>query len=235
MFDRDPAANLAALVDLARALGFADAGFAPLPRIRDACHPSLLESLPPRATGAVALVFPLSSGILDSLIDRPTPLYSFHYNRANAFIDSRCLDLMTALQAEGRLAIPIPASQVVDRGSQHGHVMHKLVAHAAGLGWIGRSNLLVTPRHGARIRLASLFTDLPLPELPVMDDRCGACDACVRRCPAGAIGDTPGAFRLDLCATRLRGYQRIMFVSKDICGICQSACRGPKERAAISP
>lgn len=227
-FTDRPERNLEAARDLAVSLGFADAGFAPLWAIRDACHPSLLAALPKRTTGAISLVYPLSGGILDSLIDKPTPLYSFHYNRVNALIDSRALDLMTALQGEGFLAIPIPASQVVDRGSQRGHAMHKIVAAAAGLGFIGRSNLLVTRAHGARVRLASLFTDLSLPQPRAMADGCGECRACVKRCPAGAIGETAAAFRLDLCATRLRGYQRLMFVSKDICGICQSACRPAK-------
>lgn len=225
-FTLDPHENLVVLRDHADRLGFSLCGAAPLGRVREYCHPSLLEALPERITQAIALGFRLSDATMDSLLDRPTPLYAFHYNRANALIDSRALDLMTTLQEQGFQALPIPASQVVDQGSQRGHVMHKLVAVEAGLGFIGRSNLFVAPAFGARIRLATVFTDLPLESSARQPFGCGECRLCLRRCPAGAIGERPEDYRLDLCDTKIRGFQRIMFVTKGICGVCQSACRG---------
>ncbi|MBR0308972.1 MAG: epoxyqueuosine reductase, partial [Mogibacterium sp.] len=39
---------------------------------------------------------------------------------------------------------------------------HKTVATRAGLGWIGKNNLLVTPEYGSAIRISSLLTDAPL-------------------------------------------------------------------------
>lgn len=61
-------------------------------------------------------------------------------------------------------------------------------AARAGLGWIGRNTLLVTPRWGSWVNLGELVTtmecdryDIPLPS------RCTDCNLCVEACPNGAI------------------------------------------------
>ena len=51
---------------------------------------------------------------------------------------------------------------MVDWQGQRGHISHKHIAVAAGLGWIGRNNLLVHPRHGGRLRLNTVLTDMEL-------------------------------------------------------------------------
>lgn len=64
-----------------------------------------------------------------------------------------------------------------------GEVSHKAAAKTAGLGWIGRSTLLVTPEFGPRVCLATVLTDLPLPTGTPMKNRCGSCKMCVGSCP----------------------------------------------------
>jgi len=67
---------------------------------------------------------------------------------------------------------------------------HKLSAARAGLGWIGKSTLLVTPEFGPRLRLATiLLADQLEADLPVTESRCGACDKCSVACPNEAIYD----------------------------------------------
>jgi epoxyqueuosine reductase len=67
------------------------------------------------------------------------------------------------------------------------------MAMAAGLGELGRLGLLVTEKHGPRVRLCKVFTDMPL-----APDRyrpfgvaefCKVCKLCTRYCPAKAISD----------------------------------------------
>ncbi len=61
----------------------------------------------------------------------------------------------------------------------------------AGLGEMGRHNLLITPEYGPRVRLCKVFTDLPLqPDKPIdfgIQRFCELCNKCARACPARAI------------------------------------------------
>ena len=89
---------------------------------------------------------------------------------------------------------------------------HKTLAVRAGLGWIGRNNLLVTEKHGCRLTLSTVLTDAPLPveDVPQMPNRCGNCTVCVRACPVGALSVekwTPNTERDDM-------------VNVDACRLC---------------
>ena len=65
---------------------------------------------------------------------------------------------------------------------------HKTVATRAGLGWIGKSSLLVTKEFGCALMLSSLLTDYPLSsDAPNMIDYCNKCTQCQKVCPAEAI------------------------------------------------
>ena len=61
----------------------------------------------------------------------------------------------------------------------------------AGLGWIGRSSMLVHPELGSFTLIGLLLLDAPLPEdfpLPErVQDGCGECRRCMEACPTGAI------------------------------------------------
>jgi epoxyqueuosine reductase len=69
------------------------------------------------------------------------------------------------------------------------HFVHaKAAATLAGLGWIGKQTLCITPTLGPRVRWCSVVTDAGLPcDEPFTEDLCGDCDLCVRACPTGAI------------------------------------------------
>ena len=68
-----------------------------------------------------------------------------------------------------------------------GEVSHKAAAKTAGLGWIGKSTLLVTPELGPRVCLATVLTDMPLPVGEPMMNRCSKCSLCVKACPLGVL------------------------------------------------
>ena len=71
---------------------------------------------------------------------------------------------------------------------EHRILPHKTIATLSGLGWIGKNNLLITPEFGPAVRLASLFTNAPLPSgEPILESRCGNCTACVDACPGKAL------------------------------------------------
>lgn len=66
---------------------------------------------------------------------------------------------------------------------------HKTVAVLAGLGWIGKDNLLVTPEYGSALCMCTVLTDAPLPAEPngTAESKCGECRICTDVCPAGVI------------------------------------------------
>jgi len=65
-------------------------------------------------------------------------------------------------------------------------------AHLAGLGWIGKNCLLVTPEEGPRVRWTTVLTDAPLQVTgKPMEERCGDCEACIAICPVKAFTGEP--------------------------------------------
>ena len=65
------------------------------------------------------------------------------------------------------------------------------IAIDAGLGELGRNGLLVTPKYGPRVRIAKVFTDMPLvPDPPIrfgVKEFCDSCMICAKDCPSGSI------------------------------------------------
>jgi epoxyqueuosine reductase QueG len=143
--------------------------------------------------------------LLDTLVDRVedpgdrtgAALYRhFAYDVVNAALDVMALQVAKTLQHGGYQALPVPASKRASDELIAGIFSQKLAAHLAGLGWIGKSCLLVTPDHGPRVRWIAILTDAPLvPTGKPMKERCGTCTACVDICPVHAFTGRP--FRED--------------------------------------
>lgn len=179
---------------------------------------------------AAVLAFPLASAVLDGIVNRPTLLYKHLYRQANNLLDRAELLSSIWIQEQGEKAIPIPASQIYDWEKNLGHLSHRQVAVELGLGWYGRNNLLVTPSHGAQVRLATILTSMEL-EIPgplkTKQIECGACQACVSVCPVSAIHTGPGDFDRKACFAKVKEFERLRGISVGICGICVRACKGP--------
>jgi epoxyqueuosine reductase len=83
---------------------------------------------------------------------------------------------------------------------EYGGTFLKDSAVLAGLGVIGRNNLLVTPEYGSALRLRGLFIEAELEPTGPMDDfdPCGGCDMpCHRACPRGAFRS--GSYQQPFC------------------------------------
>lgn len=71
-----------------------------------------------------------------------------------------------------------------------GPVMEKDFAFQAGLGWIGKNSLLISPEYGSYCLIGCLFTDLELnPDSPIKGDICVDCQICINSCPTGCINN----------------------------------------------
>lgn len=183
---------------------------------------SLMDQFP----FAISVGYHLSRSILSEIEKQPTPLYFHHYQRVNILLDMVGLTVSSTIQDLGYQAIPIPASQIVDWKTQRGHLSHKHVARAAGLGWIGRNNLLVNETFGSHLRLVTILTNLPLRVNSPLSKDCGSCRDCLSVCPVGAIKEQPEDFDHLRCYEQLRVFAKTLHFSHNICGICVKACRG---------
>lgn len=68
-----------------------------------------------------------------------------------------------------------------------GPVLERDFAALAGIGWHGKSTMLINPQLGTWFFLAVIFTTLEfLPDEPSAN-RCGSCTRCIAACPTGAI------------------------------------------------
>jgi len=176
--------------------------------------------------GGISLGVRLSDRIIESIEDRPTKLYYYHYRQVNYFLDRLALGMTEYIQNRGFSALPIPSSQTIDWENQKGHLSHKEVAQRAGLGWMGRNNLLVNRNFGSRIRLVTVLTDFPLPYDKPIEDGCGDCKDCLGICPAGAIKENLEDFDRLACFRQLEEFRKICKIGHHICGICVKACKG---------
>ena len=173
---------------------------------------------------AVVFGFPLARSVLDTIKDQPTLIYKHHYKTVNWILDQTAYHLVRYIEEGGNCALAIPASQTVDWEQQRGHLSHKALAVAAGLGHIGRSGLLVHPEFGAQLRYASVLTDLEFTPGTYTETTCGSCQKCVAVCPASAITDS--GVELAKCLQKLKEFAKIRGIGQYICGVCVKVCDG---------
>ncbi|MHB8917027.1 MAG: 4Fe-4S double cluster binding domain-containing protein [Desulfocucumaceae bacterium] len=108
---------------------------------------------------------------------------------------------------------------------------HKTAATCSGLGWIGKSGLLVNQLYGPRMSWATVLTNAPLETSarPIYNGRCGDCMNCVKICPVGAVSNrewTRGLMHssvdYDLCRQHLERNRQVF--GKAVCGLCIIVC-----------
>ena len=112
-------------------------------------------------------------------------------------------------------------------------VLERAVAVEAGLGWLGKSAMVLNTTHGSWTLLGELVVDVELtPDAAPHPDRCGRCTRCIDLCPTGAI---VAPYRVD--ARRCISYLTIEArgpIPRSLrpaigqrlfgCDVCQSVC-----------
>ncbi len=162
--------------------GAALVGFADLTPVDAAARLGLSRS--------VSIAVALDPTIVASIHDRPNEEYVAEYRRRNELLACLGEAARDHLREAGYQTESLPPTgSGVDDSTLSTRLPHKTSATRAGLGWIGKTALLVTREYGPAVRFATVLTDAPLSVgTPIERSRCGACDDCVRLCPPQAAG-----------------------------------------------
>ena len=181
---------------------------------------------------AISIAVALDPYIIAKLNTGPTREYYLEYQRANdllSYLGKFTADMLTD---NGYKAIPMePTSDSVNQKTLATALPHKTAATRAGLGWIGKSALLITEEYGAAIRLNTILTDAELETAtPVEVSRCNGCMICVNSCPSRV--HTPKNWNVNMkredfydafaCKKTLRDFEEKIGIG--ICGICIAVC-----------
>lgn len=185
-------------------------------------------------TRAVSVAVTLDPAVIDGIREGPTAEYLAEYERTNALLDGMTERIADFLKEAGHRAQAFRATaEQIDRTTLATRLQHKTPATRAGLGWIGKSGLLITREYGAAVRLGTVLTNAPfetnrLAQAP----NCGDCRQCAERCPARAVkGEswTPGMERERIvdamsCLITAKAITQRLGLKAIICGMCINAC-----------
>lgn len=187
---------------------------------------------------AITIGLPISPTIVDDIISGPNQAYYEEYLSVNDKLDLITEQLKKQIVEKGYLAYAIPSSKRTDFVNIKGDFPHKAAAVRGGLGWIGKSSLLITRKYGPRVRISTVLTDIPFQtdSLPVKN-YCGNCKKCVDVCPAGAIAGNVWSEELSreiLIDVKKCDVWKVDNYSQfhgHICGICVAVCPHGNKKA----
>jgi len=195
----------------------------------------------------ISIAVALDTRAIEGVRDGPTSQYYAEYNRVNRALNEIAGRTAEVVFSLGYRAEPFPAT--VPETEQAGEwtrtlsvaFQHKTAATRAGLGWVGKNALLITPPFGPRLRLATVVTDMPLPlGGPVTAGLCGKCKTCARVCPGLAVKGTewhagpPREEWVDggTCwETAQRLLRERVGANNAVCGVCVALCPVGRTRA----
>ena len=139
-------------------------------------------------------------------------LWTRNKMQTSRLLDQAAEKIGRLLEREGFLTLPVSADKPVEihkldpetgRKLPHtrtvGHISLKHAAVSAGMGQLGRSNLLLTPEFGPHQRLGGIVTEASLAADPFQEwDLCTpGCSRCEDACPVKALRS--GHYEVDPC------------------------------------
>ena len=189
----------------------------------------------------------LDDGIIERIDHGPTGEYLNLYVKENAHLDEVGAAIVAELQDIGFSAVLVKASAPKEElGKDYDVTLrsdfpHKTAAPRAGLGWIGKTALLVSEEFGPRVRFVTVLTDKPVGKSrkPIDESKCGSCKLCVVKCPANAATGKSWTVDVDRdefynafkCRQKCKELTKEMTGREGtICGICVSVSPFGKKR-----
>lgn len=214
-------------------MGVADVGRwedAPFrPWMPEAFYP---RSIVPEARSVIVIGLPVSLPVIETA---PSIWYRELYRTVNTLLDEYTYRIATYLSEEGYPSVFVPRDGYtgidVLLEKPVAFFSHRHAAYFAGLGTFGVNNMLLTPEYGPRVRFGSVITAAELPPDPLPEENlCTHCMACVRMCPAGALGEEEypaGLTDKRACAENSARLERRGLAP---CGICIRVCPIGRDR-----
>jgi epoxyqueuosine reductase len=189
----------------------------------------------------ISLARKLDDSVIDDISDGPTISYYNQYHRINNELNQKTEAIAKLLALHNIEAYPMKSTVEDDeldddyKKTLRYFFSHKMIATRSGLGWIGKTDLLVTTRFGPRVRLSSILLTSSISEsgTPVNESLCGNCNICVEHCPPQAGNGKLWSIDIDrnefYDPFKCREYCRKISAEKigkeiSLCGICISIC-----------
>lgn len=109
----------------------------------------------------------------------------------NLHLEKAALETLAGLEERGYRGLIVHTEDEFDPVHRYGLLSLKVLAKAAGLGWQGRSLLIISPKHGPLHRLIAILTDGELQADRPIANQCGNCTSCIDACPHHALKLAP--------------------------------------------
>jgi epoxyqueuosine reductase len=194
-----------------------------------------------RYSFGISIGMRLEDSIVNEISEGPTQKYFDHYKEINselARITGRIVEDLAKIETEALAIAPsVPTSELdsVYFDTLRTDFPHKMAATRAGLGWIGKTDLLISPVFGPRLRLVTILLKDYHGKTgkPINKSKCGNCSVCVDNCPAGAANGKKWDITVDRdefydawkCRDKCAefGKERLSSDAR-VCGICVETC-----------
>ncbi|MCT4586773.1 MAG: hypothetical protein N4A71_03040 [Carboxylicivirga sp.] len=126
--------------------------------------------------------------ILNKTIDQD------EFHNTELFTDQIADQLSTKIMESGFEAFSQSEANIEKSGLYHKKeyrtpLPHKTIALRAGIGWIGKNDLLITPEYGCAISMCSVLSNAPFQTRnhALLKQKCGTCTVCQNTCQPNAI------------------------------------------------
>ncbi len=151
-----------------------------------------------------------------------------HYQDYHVQISNFCKNFLFEIQ--NKLDLTFESRICIDSSP----ILERSLAVQAGLGWIGKSGMLINPIWGSAIILSECLISLPFqPDQPFEKDFCGECRACIAACPSACIQPQSRTINAGKCISYLTIEKHGKFskeeedvIGKHVfgCDICTEVC-----------
>ena len=108
-------------------------------------------------------------------------------NETALFLENAAFSIMDYLENKGYRQLIVHTEDEFDPVNRLGLMSLKILAKTAGLGWQGRSLLIISPEYGPLHRLIAILTDMPLKINQIIKNECGNCRKCIETCPKKSL------------------------------------------------
>ena len=181
-----------------------------------------------------------------------TVAYAYQPDAATAVADTATLRIARFADGDAYVGLRVALSAVAGCLAEHGHrvevladdsrLVDRAAAFRAGVGWWGKSSMVLVPGAGPWVLIGSVATDASLDVDAPMDRSCGSCIACIPACPTNAIV-ADGVIDARRCLAHLLQASGVIPIELRSavgdrlygCDECLTACPPGKRVLAIAP